>query len=55
MIFIGQPMDACKYNNGGCDPNADCTQRPKCGTIVCTCKIGYTNVFEDGKLSCKGT
>jgi hypothetical protein len=38
-IACGQ-SDPCKTNNGGCDPNASCTDNS--GTAACACNTGYT-------------
>lgn len=47
-IFISLLLDACKFNNGGCDENAYCDVMDY-GTTFCTCQPGYTG---DG-VSCQ--
>ena len=41
-------VDECDVNNGGCSPDAYCTNTP--GSFTCTCIGGY---FGDG-LNCEG-
>jgi alpha-tubulin suppressor-like RCC1 family protein len=43
-ICVG--VDACSRGNGGCDPNALCTDAP--GAVVCTCKPGYQGNGAEG-------
>lgn len=47
-------IDSCDVDNGGCDKNADCSHQKKTFAVVCTCKMGYTNIGKDGKVECKG-
>eukprot|EP00455_Lapot_gusevi_P005222 TRINITY_DN121_c0_g1_i3.p1 TRINITY_DN121_c0_g1~~TRINITY_DN121_c0_g1_i3.p1 ORF type:complete len:605 (+),score=86.49 TRINITY_DN121_c0_g1_i3:102-1916(+) len=41
-------IDACQFNNGGCDVNAICTSSR--GQATCKCKVGYADQFNNGKL-----
>jgi len=42
-------IDECLTNNGGCSPNALCTNTP--GSRNCTCKAGYSG----NGVNCAGT
>jgi len=49
-FYCTELLDACKFNNGGCDDNAQCDVMDY-GMPVCTCQPGYTG---DG-TTCQST
>ena len=44
--------DCCQVNNGGCDPNADCSHNPSTNAPVCTCRTGYVNTGSITNVVC---
>ncbi|CAF1604945.1 unnamed protein product [Rotaria magnacalcarata] len=42
----------CCQNNGGCGPNALCSENRTTTAITCTCKIGYTNTGNATNVVC---
>lgn len=46
--------DTCQLCNGGCDADAICSHDPTTNAVVCTCKVGYTNVGIGSTVVCKG-
>lgn len=46
-------VDSCDVNNGGCDPNAECSHDAT-NAVKCTCKTGYTNTGSDFNVVCTG-
>lgn len=52
--FIFPCLDSCKVNNGGCGAYATCSKCESSGTVICTCKKGYTNVGTDKDVKCEG-
>ncbi|CAF2033822.1 unnamed protein product [Rotaria magnacalcarata] len=43
----------CHDNNGGCGPNALCSEDPTTSAVKCTCKTGYTNTGSGVHVVCK--
>jgi len=54
MILIGDILEDCEVNNGGCDVNAKCSHDPKTYAVQCTCKTGYVNTGVGSVVVCKG-
>jgi hypothetical protein len=47
-------IDACEFNNGGCDANAQCSHDAQTNAVQCTCKTGFTNTGCSAKVVCTG-
>ncbi|CAF4428352.1 unnamed protein product [Rotaria socialis] len=48
----GFAHSCCSDNNGGCDPNALCSEDPNTGAMTCTCNVGYANTGSDDNVVC---
>jgi len=48
VVCVVTDVDECAVNNGGCSPQANCTNTP--GSFTCTCLDGYSG---DG-INCSG-
>lgn len=46
--------DSCQVNNGGCETNAICSHDETTFAVICTCKIGFTNVGLNSNVTCQG-
>ncbi|CAF2127551.1 unnamed protein product [Rotaria magnacalcarata] len=54
QVFHGSlAKGSCGNNNGGCGPNALCSEDRKTSAIKCTCKTGYTNTGSAVHVVCK--
>ncbi|CAM4818052.1 unnamed protein product [Rotaria magnacalcarata] len=43
---------SCSQNNGGCGPNAHCSENRTTTAITCTCKTGYANTGSQANVVC---